>query len=150
MPARLAFQKVAPEAYQAVAVLSAYVSGQLDHTTHELLKLRASIVNGCSFCVDMHSTDMLKNGEDPRRVVAVAAWRESGFFTDAERAVLALTDDVTRLGEHGVTGDVWAEAASHFDEAELAHLVLAIATINVWNRIALSSLFAAPPLVARG
>ncbi|MGK5742314.1 carboxymuconolactone decarboxylase family protein [Micromonospora sp. URMC 103] len=131
--------KVAPEAYHAVMGLEKYVQANVDHTVLELVKLRASMLNGCAFCVDMHSTDALKAGESSRRLFAVAAWREAPFFTERERTALALTDAVTRLGEHGVPDDVWNAAAAQWSEKELADLVVAIATINVWNRIAVTT-----------
>ncbi|WP_262287538.1 carboxymuconolactone decarboxylase family protein [Micromonospora sp. MA102] len=130
---------VAPEAYRAVLGLEKYVQQNVDHTVLELVKLRASMLNGCSFCVDMHSRDALGAGESSRRLFAVAAWREAPFFNERERAALALTDAVTKLGEHGVPDDVWDAAAKVWSEKELADLLVAIATINVWNRISVST-----------
>ncbi|MET8043201.1 carboxymuconolactone decarboxylase family protein [Micromonospora sp. NPDC005215] len=126
---------VAPKAYQAVMGLEKYVQSNVDHTVLELVKLRASMINGCAYCVDMHSQDALATGESSRRLFAVATWRESTFFDERERAALDLTDAVTRLGEHGVPDEVWDTAAKVWSEKELADLVIAIATINVWNRI---------------
>jgi alkylhydroperoxidase family enzyme len=97
------------------------------------------MINGCSFCVDMHSRDALAAGEDSRRLFGVAAWREAPFYTERERAALALTDAVTRLGDDGVSDDVWDEAAKHFDQDELANVLMAIATINVWNRLSVAT-----------
>lgn len=136
---RINIGAVAPEAYRAVLGLEKYVQVNVDHTVLELVKLRASMLNGCSFCVDMHSRDALAAGESSRRLFAVAAWREAPFFTERERAALALTDAVTRLGEHGVPDEVWDAAAKVWSEKELADLVIAIATINVWNRISVTS-----------
>ena len=119
--------------------LEKYVQTNVDHTVLELVKLRASMLNGCAFCVDMHSRDALAAGESSRRLFAVAAWREAPFFDERERTALALTDAVTRLGEHGVPDEVWDAAAKVWSEKELADLVVAIATINVWNRIAVTS-----------
>jgi AhpD family alkylhydroperoxidase len=136
---RINMSAVAPEAYQAVFGLEKYVRANVDHTVLELVKLRASMLNGCSFCVDMHSRDALAAGESSRRLFAVAAWREAPFFDERERTALALTDAVTRLGEHGVPDDVWDAAAKVWSEKELADLVVAIATINVWNRISVTS-----------
>lgn len=135
------------EAYRAVVALEVVARRAVgDHTLYELVKLRASIVNGCAFCMDMHSTDLLEHGEDPRRLVAVAAWRESVFFTPAERAAFALTDEVTRLGEHGVTDETWATAVEHHGDEGARDLVIAIATINVWNRLAIAGQKPAPAL----
>ncbi|MEW2146469.1 carboxymuconolactone decarboxylase family protein [Micromonospora vinacea] len=127
--------EVAPQAYKAVMGLEQYVQTNVDHTVLELVKLRASMINGCAYCVDMHSRDALAGGESSQRLFAVAAWREAPFFDERERTALALTDAVTRLGEHGVPDEVWDEAAKVWSEKELADLVIAIATINVWNRI---------------
>jgi len=104
--------------------------------TLELIELRASQINGCSACVDMHSRLAKKTGETDERLFTVAAWREAPFFTDAERAALALTESVTRIADQSeaVPDAVWAEAARHYDEPALAALVIAIANINVWNR----------------
>ncbi len=137
---RLTLNDVAPAAYEAVLGMEAYARRNNDPVLYELVKLRASILNGCGFCVDMHSTAALKAGESSRRLFGVAAWREAAsLFTDKELAALALTDAVTRLGDHGVPDDVWDRAAAQFDRAELANLLMAIATINVWNRLAVAT-----------
>jgi len=136
--------EVAPEGFHAVLQLEQYVRKAVDPKVLELVKLRASMLNGCAFCVDMHSQDALANGESSRRLFAVAAWREAPFFTARERAALALTDEVTRLGEAGVTDQTWEEARKVWSEEEIAHLLLAIATINVWNRLAVATRMAPP------
>ena len=137
---RLTITDVSPDAYKAVMGMEAFARRHNDPVLYELVKLRASIINGCGFCVDMHSTDALKAGESSRRLFGVAAWREAeSLFTEKERAAFALTDAVTRLGDHGVPDDVWDTAAAHFDKAELANLLMAIATINVWNRLAIAT-----------
>ena len=137
---RLNINDVSPAAYKAVLGMEAYARRHNDPVLYELVKLRASIVNGCGFCVDMHSTEALKAGESSRRLFGVAAWREAAaLFTEKELAAFALTDAVTRLGDHGVPDEVWDQAAAQFDKAELANLLMAIATINVWNRIAVST-----------
>jgi len=102
----------------------------------QLVHLRASQINGCSFCVDLHPRMMKKAGETDRRILSVAAWREAPFYTDAERAALALTEALTRIAdrEEPVPDTIWNEAARHYDETALAALVVEIATINVWNR----------------
>ncbi|TDC59043.1 carboxymuconolactone decarboxylase family protein [Micromonospora sp. KC207] len=132
---RIDLTAVAPDAYRAVSGLERYARDNVDHTVLELVKLRASMLNGCAFCVDMHSRDALAAGESSRRLFAVAAWREAPFFDERERTALALTDALTRLGEHGVPDDVWDSAAKVWSDRELADLTVAIATINVWNRI---------------
>ena len=106
-------------------------------TTVYLVQMRASQINGCSICVDMHSRELRAAGEPNVRVDMVGAWREAPYFTDAERAALALTEAATRLADSSdpVPDEVWDEAARHYDEAQLAALVISIATINAWNRI---------------
>jgi AhpD family alkylhydroperoxidase len=106
-------------------------------TTYELLKLRAGQINGCSGCVDIHSRELKAAGERDERIFLVGAWRESTYFSDAERAALALTEAVTRLADRPdpVPDAVWEEAARHYDETQLAALVLSIASINAWNRL---------------
>ncbi|HLU44238.1 MAG TPA: carboxymuconolactone decarboxylase family protein [Natronosporangium sp.] len=144
MSQRMSVAEVAPEGFHAVLQLEQYVRKAVDPKVLELVKLRASMLNGCAFCVDMHSQDALANGESSRRLFAVAAWREAPFFTARERAALALTDEVTRLGEAGVTDQTWEEARKVWSEEEIAHLLLAIATINVWNRLAVATRMAPP------
>lgn len=136
---RMDLSQAAPEAFQTVLGLERYARTNIDHTVLALVKLRASMINGCAFCVDMHSHDAIAAGESSRRLFAVAAWREAPFFDERERTALALTEAVTRLGERGVPDDVWDAAAKVWSERELADLIVAIATINVWNRIAVST-----------
>ena len=111
--------------------------GGLPPTTAELVHLRASQINGCSVCVQMHARDLKKAGESDERIWAVAAWRDTPFFTDAERAALALTESVTRLSDSAdpVPDEVYDEAARHYAEPALASLVLHITMINAWNRL---------------
>jgi AhpD family alkylhydroperoxidase len=129
---------VVPGAMDALQSLGAAVGATgLDPKLVELLCMRASQINGCSVCVDGHWRVARKHGETDDRLFAVAAWRETPYFTDAERAALALTEAVTRLAdrEDAVPDPVWAAAAAHYDDKQLAGLVLAIANINVWNRL---------------
>jgi AhpD family alkylhydroperoxidase len=141
MSQRLSVSEVDPRAYQAVLGLERYVRGSgLDKPLCELIKIRASQLNGCAFCLDMHNRDARAEGEDQRRLDVLSAWREAPeLFTARERAALALTEAVTEIGRDGVPDDVWACARQHFDEAETIHLLMAIATINVWNRLAVST-----------
>ena len=129
---------VVPGAMKAMLALSRTIEEVgLSKVLLELVHLRASQINGCGVCVDMHSRDLKKAGESDERVFGVAAWREMPYFTDAERAALALTEAVTRIADRPepVSDEVYDEAARHFDEQQLAGLILAIVTINVWNRI---------------
>jgi AhpD family alkylhydroperoxidase len=127
-----------PGAHSALLKLSASTRrAGVPDTTHKLVELRASQINGCSVCVDMHARELRALGEPDERILMVAAWRGSVYFTDAERAALALTEAATRLADRSdpVSDEVWEEAARHYDEAQLAALVLMIASINAWNRI---------------
>jgi AhpD family alkylhydroperoxidase len=128
---------IVPGALQAVLALGevAKKSG-VPARTLDLVYLRASQINGCSVCVDMHARDLRKNGETDERLFSVAAWRDAPWFTDAERAALALTEATTRVSDRAdpVPDDVWEEAKRHYAEAALAALVLNIALINFWNR----------------
>ncbi len=145
MTQRIDMASVIPDAYKAVFALEQHVRSALDASLLHLVKLRASIINGCAFCVDMHSTEALGDGEDVRRVMAVAAWVESPFFTDRERAALALTDAVTNIGDGGVDDMAWADAVNTFGDEQVSELVVAIATNNVLNRLAISTRADQPP-----
>jgi len=129
---------ILPEALQAMyALKTASDKGGLPESTAQLVHLRASQINGCSVCVDMHARQLRQGGETDERLFAVAAWRDAPYFTDAERAALALTEALTRLSDRPdpVPDDVWTEAAAHYDEKELSGLLLNISMINMWNRL---------------
>ena len=129
---------VVPEAMQALHALKASAEkGGVPSRTLGLVELRASQINGCSVCVDMHARHLKKEGETDERLFAVAAWRDAPYFSDAERAALALAEAVTRLSDRAnpVPDEIWNEAARHYDEPALAALIIAIANINVWNRL---------------
>lgn len=147
MQQRVDIGEVAPDSYKAVFALEKQVRSKVPTALLELVKLRASFLNDCAFCIDMHSTDALDAGESGRRLFAVSAWRESSWFDDEERAALALTDAVTRL-HGGVEQSVWDDAIEAFGEAGAVELVFAIATINVWNRLAVSVHMTPPPLTS--
>lgn len=139
MSERMQLEKVIPAAFKAVLGLEKYSSANVDPTVYELVKLRASMVNGCAYCVNMHSHDAMAAGEDPQRLFQVAAWHDSAVFTPKERAALALTDEVTKIADGGVPDEVWAQAREHWSEEEVANLIIAISTINVWNRIQITT-----------
>ncbi|MFI0355193.1 carboxymuconolactone decarboxylase family protein [Actinomadura sp. 9N407] len=125
-------------AYKALLALEKSLhDSSLPERTLNLIKLRASQINGCGLCVDMHAHEMRKTGETDERMWSVAAWREAPYYTDEERAALALAEAATRIADNpaGVPDDVWNDAADHYDEETLAALITAIATINAWNRI---------------
>ncbi|WP_249227092.1 carboxymuconolactone decarboxylase family protein [Kutzneria sp. CA-103260] len=129
----------APGSYRAMLLLNKSAHDGIDPILAELIKIRASQLNGCGFCIDMHSTDARKQGEHERRIYALPAWRELSFYTARERAALALTEEGTLLAEGGVSDETWAEAEKHFSQAELAQIIALIATINAWNRIGVIS-----------
>ena len=139
MEARIANPALSvPGAMDALLALSkSATKAGVPHRTLELLHLRASQINGCSVCVDMHSKGLQQAGEADERIFAVGAWREAPYYTDAERAALALTECVTRLADRPdpVPDEVWNEAAAHFTEPQLAALVVDMAAINAWNRL---------------
>jgi len=124
-------------AMDSLNALSKAVSRARVPVSRELVHLRASQINGCSVCVDMHAKAARKSGETEERVFAVGAWRDTPYFTDAERAALALTEALTRVADQAepVPDAIWDAAAEHFDETQLGALVLDIATVNVWNRV---------------
>ncbi len=140
MTLRMNHRSVNPNAFKSLLALeqSAKNSG-LDHKLYELIKLRTSQVNGCSYCVDMHAKDLLSMGESTERLLLLPMWREVPIYSEAERAVLELTECVTKLHEAGVPDDVYARVREHFSEKEYVDLILAISTINAWNRIGVST-----------
>jgi AhpD family alkylhydroperoxidase len=139
MTQRIDLSKAGGDAYTAVRGLETYVrhSG-LEHSLIELVKLRASYINGCAYCIDMHSKDALAAGETEQRIFAVPVWRETPFFTPRERAALAFTEVVTLISRDGVPDDVYEATREHFSEEEMVKLTMAVATINVWNRLAVT------------
>ncbi|TCV92886.1 AhpD family alkylhydroperoxidase [Luteibacter rhizovicinus] len=128
-----------PDAMKALMALTAVTRshGSVPGTTLDLIELRASQINGCGVCVHMHSRMARKAGETDDRLFSLAGWRDTPYFNDAERAALALTEAVTRINDRpdAVSDDIWNEATRHYDEAALSVLLLAIANINVWNRL---------------
>ena len=139
MKSRIDYSQVSPEARDAMYALEKYVRSHFrDHKLLELVKLRASILNGCAYCVDMHTKDARALGETEQRLYAVSVWQEAPFFTDRERAALAWTDAVTLISQTHVPDEVFETARRHFSEQELVDLTMGIVTINGWNRLAVS------------
>jgi len=139
MSDRLSYNRAAPEGYRAMSAMQAYVNATgLEYALLELVKLRASYLNGCAYCVDMHTKDARAAGETEQRLYAVPVWRDTPFFTDRERAALAWTEAVTEIGRAGVPDALYREALQHFDERELVELTMAVITINGWNRLAVA------------
>ncbi|MEV5341703.1 carboxymuconolactone decarboxylase family protein [Streptomyces sp. NPDC052676] len=138
--ARLDFARSAPKAFRALVGFDAAARAGLDPALVELIQIRASHLNHCAYCLHMHTGDARRAGESEERLHMVAVWREARhFFTERERAALALTEAVTLVADHGVPDEVYAEAAAHFDEEELAQVLALILAINTWNRVALAT-----------
>jgi AhpD family alkylhydroperoxidase len=138
MESRLNFAKAAPAAYQAMLALETYVkSAGLEQSLLELVRMRTSQINGCAYCLDMHSKDARANGESEQRLYALNAWRETPFFTDRERAALEWAEAVTLVSQDHIPDPAYQEARQHFSDAELVNLTLAIVAINGWNRLAI-------------
>ncbi|MGK7653564.1 MULTISPECIES: carboxymuconolactone decarboxylase family protein [unclassified Roseovarius] len=140
MTQRVDYFSIAPDAVKPVLALENHVSGKsgLDPALRHLIKLRASQINGCAFCVDMHVKQARAHGLSEQWIALVATWREARVFTPRERALLALVDSVTRMQDHGVPDDVYDAARHWFPDAEMVEIVVAIGTINIWNRLAVT------------
>lgn len=133
------YANVSPAGFRAMLGMERFVREcGLEHSLIELLKIRASQLNRCGFCLDMHTKDARAAGESEQRIYLLSAWEEAPFYTPRERAALALCDAVTRIGEAGVSAELRAEALEFFSEEEMVNLVLAIITINGWNRLAIT------------
>lgn len=140
MEVRLTHSKVNPEALQTMLKLEGFIkTSGLDAKLYEFIKIRASQINGCAYCIDMHTRDLRNMGETQQRINLLTAWREAPFYSDKEKALLELTETVTRISENGVPQAVYEKVREHFDEKEYVTLIMAINTINAWNRIAIST-----------
>jgi AhpD family alkylhydroperoxidase len=139
MKTRIKIDKLAPAGYKAVLGLEKFIeSTTLTRNHKDLIKIRSSQINGCAFCIDMHTKEARKAGETEQRIYALNAWRDTPFFSEEERAILALTEEVTLISNH-VTDETYEQAANVLDESYLAEVILAIITINVWNRIGIAT-----------
>jgi AhpD family alkylhydroperoxidase len=139
MSSRIQYPKAAPGAYQAMLGLEKYIHKcGLEASLLELIKMRASQINGCAFCLDMHSKDARAAGESEQRLYVLDAWRETSFYSDRERAALLWTEALTLIADNHVPDDVYNEARRHFTEQELVDLTLAVVAINGWNRLAIA------------
>lgn len=139
MQPRLHYGKVAPDALKAMMAINNYSKNcGLEESLLELVKIRASQLNNCAYCLDMHTKDARALGESEQRIYCLSAWRETPFYTDRERAALALTEAVTLLSNAPISDELYREASQHFNEVELVNLVMAIITINGWNRLSVT------------
>lgn len=141
MKARIEYATASPGAYKAMLALEQWVRREsgLDHQLLELVKIRASQINGCAYCLDMHTKDARAAGETEQRIYALDAWRETPFYTDRERAALAWAEAVTLVSVGHVSDEVYDEVKSQFSDQEIVNLTMAIITINGWNRLAIAN-----------
>ena len=137
---RIQIDAAEPAAYQAMFALENYLQqGQLSNTHKDLVKIRASQLNGCAYCINMHTKEALKNGEDQRRIFLLDAWQESGQFTEEEKTILKIAEEVTMIHQKGLTDATYREAMEQFDENYLSQVIMTAVVINAWNRIAIST-----------
>jgi AhpD family alkylhydroperoxidase len=140
MDKRINMQETQPQAYNAMYGLEGYLkTTQIDHTHKELIKIWASQINGCAFCIHMHTKDALKSGETTQRIFLLNAWRETHLFTREEKMILALNEAITLIHQQSVTDQMYREAESVLGTTYLAQVIMAIVTINAWNRIAITT-----------
>lgn len=145
MNTRVNIATAEPAAYKAMLGLEqALATSHISKTHKELIKIRASQINGCAFCLDMHTKDALQYGETPQRIFLLNAWREAGLFSEEEQVILAITEEITLIHQQGLSAATYAKAAAIFDETYIAQLIMAVVVINAWNRIAISTLLEVP------
>ena len=140
MENRIDIQKLEPNAYKQMFALENYIqNSQLSKTHLELIKIRASQINRCAFCINMHTADALKHGETNQRIFLLSAWKETELFTEEEKVVLAMTEEITLLHQHGLSDETYKKAETIFDKNYMAQIIMAIVTIYAWNRISVST-----------
>ncbi|WP_335966874.1 carboxymuconolactone decarboxylase family protein [Galbibacter sp. PAP.153] len=140
MEKRIQIDQVAPNGYKSMYAIEKYIGeSDLNPTHKELIKMNASYINGCAFCIDMHSKDAIKNGETAQRLLLISAWRETDVFTEEEKLILEITEEITLIHQQGLTKETYKKALATFGEKYLANIILAITAINMWNRIAVST-----------
>ncbi|MEO5908445.1 MAG: carboxymuconolactone decarboxylase family protein [Ginsengibacter sp.] len=140
MEKRIDINKLEPDAYKGMIGLEKYIrSTNLQPLLREMIKIRASQINGCAYCIDMHSQEALELGEKQRKIFALSAWKESPLFSEEERAVLQLTEEITMISTHGVSDETYNNALKFYSENELAQIIMQVIIINSWNRIAIST-----------
>lgn len=146
MTSRIDISSISPEGYRKVINLDGYTGSSVEPALRDLVNLRASLINGCTYCVDMHSIDLQNSGVPLRKIFSVATWKESSFYSDREKLALELTERITLISEGGVPQELWTRVRTEFSEREVSDLILLISTINIWNRIAISTLMETPAL----
>ncbi|CAG5017204.1 hypothetical protein DYBT9275_05723 [Dyadobacter sp. CECT 9275] len=141
MEKRISINATEPLAFKAMYGLEGYLAkAEISKSLKEIIKIRASQINNCAYCIDMHTKDAIKNGETYQRIFLLSAWREATkFFTEEEQTVLAMTEEITLIHQKGLTGETYQQATKFFTETQIAQIIMAIVTINAWNRIAVST-----------
>lgn len=140
MKKRIRINELEPESYQAMFRLEKYLNAtSLDKRFKELIKIRASQINGCAYCIELHTMDALENGESNKRIFALSAWWESPLFNDKEKTVLKMTEEITRISDKGMTETTYQRAKENFSDNEIAQIIMQISVINTWNRIAVAT-----------
>ncbi|MES2650936.1 MAG: carboxymuconolactone decarboxylase family protein [Bacteroidota bacterium] len=140
MEKRINIEQTEPNGYKAMLALENYLAtSNLTKTHKELIKIRASQINGCAFCINMHTKDARKNGETEQRIYLLNAWRETELYTEEERVVLAITEEITLIANGGLSDETYKKAKDIFDEHYIAQVIMMVVTINAWNRIAIST-----------
>ncbi|RSC96013.1 carboxymuconolactone decarboxylase family protein [Tenacibaculum singaporense] len=140
MKQRLNIQELEPNAYNAILEIYKYLeTTTLSKKSKNLIKIRASQINTCAYCIEIHTSEALKNGEAQNRIFALSAWRESPLFSEEEKALLAATDEITQISNNGLREETFQKLKSYFSDNEIAQIIIQIGEINIWNRIAVST-----------
>jgi len=140
MEQRIQIDETEPLAYKAMFGLEAYLKqGKLSKLHYELIKIRASQLNGCAFCINMHTQEALKMGEEPKKLFLLDAWWDTELFSEEEKVILKITEEVTMIHDQGLTRETYSKAMERFDASYISQIIMAIVTINAWNRIAIST-----------
>lgn len=140
METRVNINETEPQAYKAMYALEGYLATtKLSKTQKELIKIRASQINSCAYCIDLHTKDALKYGETTQRLFVLSAWRETNLFSEEEQVILSMTEEITLIHDKGLSSETYKKAEQFFDKNMIAQIIMAIAIINTWNRIAVST-----------
>lgn len=140
MEKRIDLSKVASSGYKRVIALETFIqNSEINKTQLELIKIRASQINGCAYCLNLHTSDAIKQGESAQRIFLLNAWKETDLFTKEEQVVLAMTEEITLISNQGLSDEVYEKASKLFTEEYIGLIIMAIITINAWNRIAIST-----------
>ncbi|GFD80909.1 MULTISPECIES: carboxymuconolactone decarboxylase family protein [Tenacibaculum] len=141
MKQRLNIQELEPNSYKAILEIFKYLeTTSLSKDIKNLIKIRSSQINSCAYCIEMHTSEALKIGEKQNRIFALSAWKESPLFSKKEKALLAATDEITQVSNNGLSENTFQELKEHFTDNEIAQIIIQIGEINIWNRIAVSTL----------